>query len=176
MARLPATANRKRLYTCSRTHTLTPSHPPLLVCSWQVAVIIPTADVAVSLALSPQDPLLEVLLNVSAPDATTVDTTFTRLQLRLVGGGPPTAVTSHIVGHAADWRPVVPTLAQLHPHFHVPPYGANVTKFAGLGSYSWNQQPYDVARAQSLGFHVNWDLSGTFMYAWGEAPAFVAVV
>ena len=44
------------------------------------------------------------------------------------------------------------------PYFE--PWAKNAADFEGLGSYSWNQDPYNVSRANALGFKTNWDLSG----------------
>ena len=39
----------------------------------------------------------------------------------------------------------------------------HASEFEGLGSYTWNQQPYNATYAKAVGFKTNWDLSGTFM-------------
>jgi len=39
----------------------------------------------------------------------------------------------------------------------------SVSKFEGLGSYSWFQGEYNQSRAEAIGFKTNWDLSGTWM-------------
>ena len=81
--------------------------------------------------------------------------------LRL-GGAAPVTFSSHLVGHARCWRPALQFAAvEWAPYFE--PWVADVARFEGLGSYSWNQRPYNATRARALGFKTNWDLSGTFM-------------
>ena len=70
--------------------------------------------------------------------------------------------TAHIYAHSASWRPALQTMTTLFaPYFE--PWVDNAEEFEGLGSYSWNQAPYNQTRAKSLGFKTNWDLSGTWM-------------
>lgn len=70
---------------------------------------------------------------------------------------------AHIISRpVSDWRAGLSFVVDAYPsHFY--PHNDKVVDFEGLGSYSWNQEPYNVTYATSVGFKTNWDLSGTFM-------------
>jgi hypothetical protein len=121
-----------------------------------VTVLDPSQGVGISLALSPDDPLLELRLTTSSTGAS-----FGRQLLRL-GQGRVVHTTAHIYAHSASWRPALQRMTTLFaPYFE--PWVDNAEEFEGLGSYSWNQEPYNQTRGRSLGFKTNWDLSGTWM-------------
>ena len=68
------------------------------------------------------------------------------------------------MGHVACYRPALGFMvATFADHFEPWVDEAAATDFEGLGSYSWNQEPYNASRARALGFKTNWDLSGTWM-------------
>ena len=125
-----------------------------------VSVLLPSAGVGVSLALSPEDPTLEVSLR-TAPDGAAFDRELLRLG---VVGGAPVAFSAHLVAHADCYRPALQFYTSRFPAYFEPWLApARIADFEGLGSYSWNQEPYNATRARALGFKTNWDLSGTFM-------------
>lgn len=126
----------------------------------------PACNVTVALALSPRDPLLDVGLSVG--NATGVgpgaSLQFSRYLLRQTGGGPDVTVAAMIYGaQGVCFRPALAALVESYPEYFLPHPESNATQYAGLGSYSWNLQPYNATRSASLGFTTNWDLSGTFM-------------
>jgi len=121
-----------------------------------VSVLDHSADAGISLALSPEDPLLEVYINTSSSGVV-----FQRELLRL-GQGREVTFTAHLVGHAGCWRPGLQFLVDEYKPFFAP-WAEDAASFEGLGSYSWNQDPYNATRARSIGFKTNWDLSGTWM-------------
>ena len=126
-----------------------------------VTLLRASDDFGVTLLLSPEEPLLELLLRI---DGTRID--FARLLRRLAAPGTPAApapvtVTAHLRAHAADWRPALQLLLDAHPAL-VLPHAANTSDFDGLGGYSW-QAPVNKTYADSVGFATNWELSGTFM-------------
>lgn len=117
----------------------------------------PADDIGVTLLLSPDDSLLDVLLraNGSAID-------FIRLFQRLDGAAPaPPTFTQYLRAHAADWRPALKLYVDTCID-HVRPSSPAADAFDGLGGYSW-QAPLNRSYADSVGFATNWELSGTFM-------------
>lgn len=109
-----------------------------------------------SLLLSPEDPLLELSASLSPGGVG-----FSRELLRL-SMARPVSFSARVVGHAASWRPAMQFATdEWRPYFY--PWVENAVDFEGLGSYSWNQEPYNVSRARAMGFKTNWDLSGTWM-------------
>ena len=122
-----------------------------------VATVLPAgAGAGFSLALSPEDPVLELTLAVGASGLR-----FGRELLRL-GSGRPVRFSAHVIAHAACWRPALQFATVQWPSFFEP-WVEHASEFEGLGSYSWNQAPYNASRARAVGFKTNWDLSGTWM-------------
>lgn len=122
-----------------------------------VAVLDEASDRGVSLALSVDDPLLEVALETFPQGGLA----FRRELLRL-GDGRNVSFSAHVVGHRAAWRPALRFMLRQFPDYFVSQV-QDLTEFEGLGSYTWNMSKINVTRATSLGFKTNWDLSGTFM-------------
>ncbi len=122
-----------------------------------VATVLPAeVGTAFSVVLNPGDPILELTLAVDARGAL-----FGRELLR-IGGKNPVTFSAHVIAHASCWRPGLQFATEQFPSFFFP-WVEDATAFEGLGSYSWNQQPYNATRAKSIGFKTNWDLSGTWM-------------
>jgi len=115
-------------------------------------------DFALTLLLSPEEPLLELVLR---GQGSSLD--FARLLRHLDVAQAPVAVTAHLRAHAADWRPALQLLLDVHPGL-VLPHAENASEFDGLGGYSW-QAPVNKTYADLVGFATNWELSGTFMRA-----------
>ena len=105
-------------------------------------------DFGVTLLLSPADPLVELLLRSSG---NRID--FARM-FRKLSPASPFNTTQHIRAHAADWRPALQLLLDLHP-YHVLPHAVNTSDFDGLGGYSW-EAPVNKTYAESVGFKTNW--------------------
>jgi len=121
-----------------------------------VTLLDPTKDAGLSLALSPEDPQLELHLRVQHGGSA-----FVR-DLHRLGGGRDVVLHAHLVGSAACIRPGLGFLTrQFREYFE--PWVSNAADFEGTASYSWYQGDYNVSRAKSLGFKTNWDLSGTWM-------------
>jgi hypothetical protein len=86
-------------------------------------------DVAVSLALNPDDPLLELGLETTANS-----TRFNRELLRL--GHRPVSFSAHIIGHAACWRPALLWFTRAYPPYFES-WAPDAADYEGLGSYRW---------------------------------------
>jgi hypothetical protein len=121
-----------------------------------VTLLRPGDDFGATLLLSPQEPLLELLLRVAGGRVDLV-----RMLRRLSLQGEPVAVTAHLRAHASDWRPALQLLLDEHPAL-VLPHASHASEFDGLGGYSW-QAPVNASYAAEVGFKTNWELSGTFM-------------
>ena len=119
------------------------------------SVLDPTADAAVTLALSVDDPMLEVAFETLSSGVR-----FRREFLRL--GPAPVRFTAHLVGHRADWRPALHFMLKAFPDYFVSTV-EGLDDFEGLGGYTWNLTQLDPEHGRKLGFKTNWDLSGTFM-------------
>jgi hypothetical protein len=121
-----------------------------------VTLLDEATDSAVSLALSVEDPLLEIALETK-PSALS----FRREMLRLAQGRT-VRFTAHLVGHRADWRRALNFMLDAYPDYFISQV-EGLDDFEGLGGYTWNMSLIDEPKAKKLGFKTNWDLSGTFM-------------
>ena len=114
-----------------------------------MTVLDEASDRGVSLALSVDDPLLEVALE-TFPDG---GLAFRRELLRL-GDGRNVTFSAHLVGHRAAWRPALRFMLGEFPEYFVSSV-PDLASFEGLGSYTWNMSKINATRAKSLGFKVN---------------------
>jgi hypothetical protein len=117
-----------------------------------------TTDSAVSLALSVDDPILEIAFETK-PSALS----FRREMLRLAQGRT-IRFTAHLVGHRADWRRALNFMLGEFPDYFISQV-EGLDDFEGLGGYTWNMSLINQTKAQKLGFKTNWDLSGTAQYS-----------
>jgi hypothetical protein len=115
-------------------------------------------DVALSLALSLEDPLLDLSLVTTAGGAFA----FTRTRHRL-GEDRPVCFAADLVGHAADWRASLDWYARRYPRYFDPVLPL-ADELAGCGAYSGDENPIDVAKLKRMAFRVNWKLSDDFPY------------
>ena len=130
-------------------------------------------EAGATFALSPSDPLLDVVLQINGTAAGATRVAWWRLFLRFCDGdgaqgGARLAVTAHLAARRdAGWRPALALYEALWPEYMRPHDAEYATKFDGLGSYSWytgdGVGAYNSTRRHQLGFATNWDLSGTFM-------------
>ena len=100
----------------------------------------------ITLSLSPEDPLLELDLELSS---TKLD--FQRQLLR-ISNKATVQFSAEISAHAGCWRPGLKLFAQTYSSFF-DPWVAHAADFEGLGSYSWNQDAYNVTYAKSVSLH-----------------------
>ncbi len=115
-------------------------------------------DAALSLALSLEDPLLDLSLVTTAGGALA----FTRTRHRL-GEDRLVRFAADLVGHAADWRASLNWYAQRYPRYFDPVL-TRADEMAGCGAYSGDEDPIDVAKLKRMAFRVNWKLSDDFPY------------
>jgi hypothetical protein len=114
-----------------------------------VSLLDATKDAALSLALSPEDTQLELNLQVQNGGAS-----FVR-DLHRLGQGREVVLHSHLLGHAACFRPGLGFLTRRFADYFEP-WVEDAADYEGTASYSWYQGPYNVTRAKSLGFKTNW--------------------
>ena len=126
------------------------------------------ADAGVTLALSPADLPLDVLLTLRG-EAANASLAFARAHARVGGGAPPLLLHMDLVGHAADWRASLAWATRQYGEYWEPVNAAASLSCGGLGSYSWYGDdpaseplaPYTAA-LQAMSYSVNWDLSGRY--------------
>ncbi len=123
-----------------------------------VTLAEPERGEAVSLVLSPEDPLLELSLTTQE-DGLVV---FSRNDHR-ISNTNLVRFAMDLVGHAADWRGGMGWMARRYAEFFDPP-SRRADEVAGLGAYSDWEGDLDVERLQRMGFRVNWKASYDFPY------------
>jgi hypothetical protein len=116
------------------------------------------ADAGLSLALSPQDTLLDLRLSTRQNG----EIVFSRRRHRL-GEGKPLRFAMDLVAHEADWRGGLRWMVRRYPQFFDPP-NPKADQMAGCGAYSADERPIDVAKMRRMAFRINWKSSEDFPY------------
>ena len=120
----------------------------------------PKHDVALTLALSPEDEMLDLTLQTKA-DGTIC---FSRLNHRIGGrkSGEPLRFAMDLFAHPADWRPALGWMARRYPRYFEPALPA-AHDIAGCGAYSSYEGALDP-KFRKMAFRVNWRSSFDFPY------------
>jgi hypothetical protein len=120
-------------------------------------------DVGVSLALSPEDPLIEVRLKTDAEGSIT----FSRMNNKISYEGKfkdkAVSYAMDLVAHEGDWRPGLGWMVKRYPDYFNP---ANPTadEVAGGGAYAAFTGDLDADKFKKMGFRVNWLASFDWPY------------
>lgn len=122
------------------------------------SVMNPRENFGVALAMSPEDPLLDVHMITTVSGEVSQIRRFNRLEK-----GKPVAFTMHLFAHEPDWRPVVSFLVDRYPRFFAPPL-TTALELCGLGAYSSHEGEIDVAKYRAMGGIINWKASFDFSY------------
>lgn len=115
-------------------------------------------DIGMSLALSPEDPILELALTSDAEGAVA----FRRRDVRL-GQGRTMKLAFDLVAHEADWRGGLRWMERRYEPFFEPP-NALVQEMAGTGAYSGWDGPIDAGRLKQMAFAVMWEAAFDWPY------------
>ena len=132
------------------------------------------ADAGVTLALSPRDLPLDVVLHLQGSDPANASLAFTRSHARIGGSAPPLALHMDLVGHAADWRASLAWSTREYAAWWEPVNPEALFNCGGLGSYSYfGDAPTDSLDAYAeylvnMSYAVNWDLSGRYFPYMGQ--------
>lgn len=129
-----------------------------LVCMPLVTAMHEAEGLGLTLALSPEDPLLDVILDAAA-DGTY---RFTRMFHRLEAGRP-LVFTANLFCHEPDWRGSLRSMAEKYPRYFHPAIAA-AQDIAGTGAYSAHEVAFDEDKLRRMAFKVNWKASFDFPY------------
>lgn len=127
-------------------------------CIPMITVVDPGAGRGVSIILSPQGLILDLVLTLSA-DGTV---RFSRLNHR-IESGRTVWLGVNIIAHEADWRPGLAWMVRRYSEYFEPRLAAADT-IAGLGAYSATEEKLDACKYLRMGFRVNWKASFDFPY------------
>ncbi len=134
-----------------------------IVPNYRAAFCFPMATVAdpgtaMTVALSPEDVLMEMTLETTSSGGVK----FSRLFRRLAG--PTSARYSlDLTAHEPAWRGGVRWMSERYPEYFQPPL-ASVGELGGTGAYSSFEGDLDVEKMKRMAFTVNWKASFDFPY------------
>ena len=118
----------------------------------------PGQDLGITLALSPEDDLLDLAVRTTSAG----DVAFSRLNHR-ISRDRAVSFTADLVAHAADWRPGLAWMAARYPRYFDPAV-SSADDIAGTAAYSTYQGELDVDKLRKMAFRVNWQASYEFPY------------
>ena len=141
-------------------------NPRLAFCPFQgnligiplLTVLENPQDMGVSLVLSPDDQMLDMVLHTQRNGRFVFSRMFHR-----ISGKAPVRFTMDIVEHEGDWRGGLRWMTHHYPEYFDPnlPHSSNI---AGTGAYSSHGTDFDVAKMKKMAFRVNWKASFDFPY------------
>lgn len=121
-------------------------------------VLNPAQDLGFSLILDPRDTIPDLELALTARGEIRFRRLFLRIEEKRI-----ISFAADLVPHEADWRGGLRWMSTNYPTFFDPPL-AGVSALAGLGAYSAEEGPLDVAKLRRMGFRTNWKASFDFPY------------
>jgi len=129
-----------------------------LLCIPMVSLLRTRDDTGLSLVLSPQDPILDLTLTMTADGGLA----FNRFFLR-ISDKSPIRFAADLVPHEADWRGSLRWMTRRYPEYFDPVVPA-AADLAGTGAYSSNEAAFDAAKMKRMSFRTNWKASFDFPY------------
>ena len=126
------------------------------ICMPLATVAEPDADAALSVVLSPEDPL--VAMSLATDESGAIEF---RRTLRRLGEDKTVRFSLDLVAHPADWRGGLGFLADRYPECFNPGIPL-ADELAGCGAYSGDENPVDAAKLRRMAFRVNWKLSDDY--------------
>lgn len=115
-------------------------------------------DIGMSIALSPDDVLLDMTMQTTGAGG--VD--FSRLYRRIAGAGPAN-FSMDLVAHEPGWRGGLRWMTERYPEYFHPPL-ASADELGGTGAYSSYEGELDAAKMKRMAFTVNWKASFDYPY------------
>jgi hypothetical protein len=121
-------------------------------------VIDETRDSGVTLALSPEDTIIDLRLKTDPEGSIT----FSRMYNK-IGKDKPVRFSMDLIAHAGDWRPGLGWMVKRYPNYFNP---ANSTadEAAGGAAYSAFTGDLDAEKFKKMAFRVNWPASFDWPY------------
>ncbi len=114
--------------------------------------------IGISLALSPQDNILDLVMT-TMPDGSV---TYTRLSNRISNYHTVT-FSMDLIGDTDDWRCGLGWMSKRYPDYF-DPKNPTALKLNGTGAYSNSYTNFDVKKMKDMAFTVNWQASFDFPY------------
>jgi hypothetical protein len=115
-------------------------------------------DSGVSLALSPEDPLVDLTLDTDGEGAIS----FSRLDNQ-ISNERPIRFAMDLIAHEGDWRSGLGWMVKRYPH-HFNPANSMADEAAGGGAYSAFTGDLDADKFKKMAYRVNWLASFDWPY------------
>ena len=123
-----------------------------------VTVLESATDQGLSLVLSPEDTMFDMML-YSDSNGKLV---FSRSNNR-IAAGRSVHFAMDIIAHRADWRAGIGWMTRRYPEYFNPP-NPKAYEIGGCGAYSSHAEIIDVEKLRKMAFRVNWKASFDFPY------------
>ncbi len=120
--------------------------------------IMDSNEEGLTLALSPEDNVVDLTLSTSKEG----EITFSRLFNR-ISPSRPVQFSMDILTHESSWRSGVGWMVNRYPGFFKP-FSNEAMKFGGTGSYSNYYREFNADKMKKMGYTVNWQASFDFPY------------
>jgi hypothetical protein len=115
-------------------------------------------DVGMSLALSPEDVLLDMTMDTTAAGGIK----FSRL-FRRISEQNPVDFAMDLTAHEPDWRGGLRWMTERYPEYFHPPL-ASAGELGGTAAYSTFEGDLDVEKFKRMALTVNWKMASDFPY------------
>jgi hypothetical protein len=127
-------------------------------CIPLATVVDEANDVGMSLALSPDDVLLDMTMETTAAGGIK----FSRL-FRRISESSPVDFAMDLTAHEPDWRGGLRWMTERYPEYFHPPL-ASAGELGGTAAYSTFEGDLDVSKFKRMGLTVNWKMASDFPY------------
>lgn len=115
-------------------------------------------DVGISLALSPEDNILGLVMTVNSNGSITFSRLFNKISKENI-----VKFSMDIIGDAGDWRCGLGWMATRYPEYF-DPKNPGALKLNGTSAYSNSYKDFDIEKMKNMAFTVNWQASFDFPY------------
>jgi hypothetical protein len=116
------------------------------------------SDAGVSIALSPDDVLLDMTMDTTAAGGIK----FSRL-FRRISESSPVDFAMDLTAHEPDWRGGLRWMTERYPEYFHPPL-ASAGELGGTAAYSTYEGDLDVEKFKRMALTVNWKMASDFPY------------
>ena len=117
-----------------------------------------SADAGLSVFLSPQDDIINLVMTTAASGNIVFQRLFNRIDSK-----HKTSFSLNLVLHENDWRSALHWYAARYPQYMFPP-NAKAAMLGGTAAYSNFFDDFDAAKMKQMAFTVNWQASFDFPY------------
>jgi hypothetical protein len=141
-------------------------HPRTFICPFQgnlfcipmCSVLEPKEDAGITIALSPEDDIIDLVMKTQQNGSILFSRLFNR-----ISRDHPLKFSLDIISHAADWRAGLGWIATRYSNYFQPENKQSY-QLGGTGAYSNPFEKLDIAKLRDMDFKTNWQASFDFPY------------